>query len=120
MTTPQASVVPLKESSIQLKEARTMEQINDESTVASSTTPPMTSLHSYNVITTPKTIASGIQTSTQPSQAFGEESEERGETVLEKNSAEDLMHGINSFWALISPVALTMLLARYVQGARDR
>lgn len=27
-------------------------------------------------------------------------------------TADSIMHGINSFWALVTPVAITMLLAR--------
>lgn len=36
---------------------------------------------------------------------------ERGEADPE--NADDLMHGINSFWALVFPICITMILARY-------
>lgn len=31
-----------------------------------------------------------------------------------EEAAEDLMHGINSFWAIVTPVAITMLIASFV------
>lgn len=36
------------------------------------------------------------------------------EQQAREESAEDLMHGVNSFWAVIWPVCVTMVIARYV------
>jgi hypothetical protein len=40
----------------------------------------------------------------------GEDGAERAEADPE--NANDLMHGINSFWALVFPICITMILAR--------
>lgn len=61
----------------------------------------------YEKLTTP----SG-ETPVASSHSHHSQQEEQANNNAE--TSEDLMHGINSFWALVFPVCVTMVIARYV------
>lgn len=63
----------------------------------------------YEKLTTPsgETPAGGSTHSHHSQQQQEEQANNNAET------SEDLMHGINSFWALVFPVCVTMVIARY-------
>jgi hypothetical protein len=50
----------------------------------------------------------------QTTQSGHEEEDEQGEVGEEQADVNDLMHGVNSFWAIVFPVATTMVISSIV------
>jgi presenilin 1 len=77
----------------------------------------------YDKLTTPnsgdtpvngRTSASGSTRPAQPPQSQDEQDGQDGQPQEQGEGYDDLMHGINSFWAIVFPVCVTMIVASLV------
>ena len=67
------------------------------------------------VESSPRHSSSAVPVLQSPAHGYANVSTPKAQTAEEREEVEEsLLHGINSFWALATPVAITMILASFV------